>query len=164
MRELELYIHIPFCVKKCAYCDFLSAPADRRLRDRYVRALTEEIQSGAPVSAPRRLSGVHTISHRETAHANQKAAQKQHSQMEEFPCKELAGNYLPNDSEYTVSSVFFGGGTPSLLPAEQIASILDALRSRFSFQDDAEITIECNPGTFDAENGAAAASKPEAYR
>ena len=40
---LELYIHIPFCVKKCAYCDFLSAPADRETREAYVSALLKEI-------------------------------------------------------------------------------------------------------------------------
>ena len=44
VKELELYIHIPFCVQKCAYCDFLSAPADENTRQKYVDALKQEIQ------------------------------------------------------------------------------------------------------------------------
>ena len=42
-KKLELYLHIPFCIKKCAYCDFLSAPADQRTRSAYVEALIREI-------------------------------------------------------------------------------------------------------------------------
>ncbi len=109
MRELEIYIHIPFCVKKCAYCDFLSAPASREERDLYTQTLTEEIQSGLPVGA--------------------------------FSAAEQREDYL-------VTSVFFGGGTPSLLPAEQIAEIMRALRAQFRFAGDdvLEVTLECNPG------------------
>ena len=44
-KKLGIYIHIPFCVRKCAYCDFLSAPADAETRGAYVRALKEEIRS-----------------------------------------------------------------------------------------------------------------------
>ena len=43
-RELELYLHIPFCIRKCAYCDFLSAPADQETIQRYVDSLIEEIK------------------------------------------------------------------------------------------------------------------------
>ncbi|MCC8050383.1 MAG: radical SAM family heme chaperone HemW [Clostridiales bacterium] len=124
MRELEIYIHIPFCVRKCAYCDFLSAPAKEEQRDHYVRTLIEEIRQGRPVSAPR-------------------------------------GSFL-QDEDYMVTSVFIGGGTPSLLSGEQIAAILEELRAQFHFADDAEpssdsrltrteITMECNPGTLDEE-------------
>lgn len=45
MKELELYIHIPFCVKKCQYCDFLSAPADGKEKGRYVESLVGRIRS-----------------------------------------------------------------------------------------------------------------------
>ncbi|MCD7955123.1 MAG: radical SAM protein [Lachnospiraceae bacterium] len=115
LRELEIYIHIPFCVRKCGYCDFLSAPAIKEQRDRYVQTLLEEIRGGAPVSA--------------------------------LPC------FLYTEPhDYIVTSVFFGGGTPSLLPAPQIAEILDALRARFYFSEDAEISIECNPGSFSQNN------------
>ncbi len=101
-RPLELYIHIPFCVRKCAYCDFLSAPADREVQRAYVERLIGEI----------RMSGA------------------------------LSG-------EYEVSTVFFGGGTPSILPGEWLAGILEALRRQFAFRADAEITVEANPGTLD---------------
>ncbi len=124
MRELEIYIHIPFCVRKCAYCDFLSAPAKEEQRDHYVRTLIEEIRQGRPVSAPR-------------------------------------GSFL-QDEDYMVTSVFIGGGTPSLLSGEQIAAILEELRTRFRFAEDVEIplnghlmrteiTMECNPGTLDEQ-------------
>lgn len=103
MKELELYVHIPFCVRKCAYCDFLSFAADEGQKREYVRALLEEIRSWQP------------------------------------------------KTEYQVSSVFFGGGTPSVLCAEAIETILTALREKASFTEDAEITIECNPGTLTKE-------------
>ncbi|MCI6868011.1 MAG: radical SAM family heme chaperone HemW [Lachnospiraceae bacterium] len=99
MKELELYLHIPFCAKKCAYCDFLSAPAGRKTQEAYVEALKREI---------------HT-----------------------FPEKE----------KYRVSTVFFGGGTPSILEAGKITEIMDLLHQEFLFLPDAEVTIECNPGT-----------------
>ncbi len=103
MRELELYLHIPFCVRKCAYCDFLSAPADRARQEEYLRALKREIEM--------------------------------------FPDRET----------YRVSSVFFGGGTPSILPGERIAELMELLRREFQIRADAEVTLECNPGTADAE-------------
>lgn len=99
-KELEIYIHIPFCVQKCAYCDFLSAPADEAVRERYIDALKEEIR-----------------------------------QQKSF------------GSEYKVISIFIGGGTPSILEGAQIAEILKEIRNYFAVEADAEITIECNPGT-----------------
>lgn len=101
MRELELYLHIPFCVRKCAYCDFLSFPAGKQERTEYVEALKTEIAS--------------------------------------FPYKK----------EYRVSSVFFGGGTPSLLSGEQIAGLMETLCENFCFEETPEISLECNPGTAD---------------
>ena len=102
-RELELYIHIPFCVKKCAYCDFLSGPADDVQKRIYLDALIQEIRS--------------------------------------------CGDF----SEYVVTSIFFGGGTPSILPGKWIAKIMDEISCHFTVRSDAEITIEANPGTVDAE-------------
>ena len=101
-RELELYFHIPFCVRKCLYCDFLSAPADGRIRVRYMDALIRE-------------------------------------------AKERAGDYR----DYRVVSVFIGGGTPTIVPPEQIARLLDTVREGYELEEDAEITIEANPGTVD---------------
>lgn len=100
MKELELYVHIPFCVKKCFYCDFLSMPVDESIRRHYVCKLIEEI---------------------------------------EYKSEKY--------KEYEVSSLFFGGGTPSILSETQIAEIMKALQKNFSIKSDAEITIECNPGT-----------------
>ena len=100
---LELYIHIPFCVRKCAYCDFLSFPADEDTIQRYVDAVCSEIA--------------------------------------------VAGENNKKDAE----TVFFGGGTPSLLSFTQFEQIILALRSSFHITDDAEITVECNPGTVDEE-------------
>ena len=104
-RELELYIHIPFCMKKCAYCDFLSGPAPRETIDRYVTALVAEIRQ----------------------------------------YQKLAENYR-------VTTIFFGGGTPSILSGGQMKEIFAALRDVFEIQADAEITMEANPGTVTKEN------------
>ncbi|MDE7320374.1 MAG: radical SAM family heme chaperone HemW [Lachnospiraceae bacterium] len=99
-KPLELYIHIPFCIRKCAYCDFLSAPAALEVQEAYVGRLLQEI---------------------------------------------AASKKLPED--YEAVTVFFGGGTPGILKGELLCSILKALRNRFSIREDAEITVEANPGT-----------------
>ncbi len=100
MRELSIYIHIPFCVKKCLYCDFLSAPSNEREIKSYVNLLLREI-------------------------------------------KEQAIYY----GDHRVISIFLGGGTPSLLPAEDTGRILEQIRENYRMAADAEISIECNPGT-----------------
>ena len=104
MKELELYLHIPFCVRKCAYCDFLSAPADDVKKQEYVDALIQEIHS-----------------------------------------------YREKYREYHVITVFVGGGTPSVLSAKQMECIFGALRKAFLIDENAEITIEVNPGTVTEE-------------
>ncbi|MBQ1871115.1 MAG: oxygen-independent coproporphyrinogen III oxidase [Lachnospiraceae bacterium] len=98
----EVYIHIPFCVKKCAYCDFLSFAGNEELKHRYVSALIYEID--------------HRV-------------------------------YRPKIDE--VTSVFIGGGTPSILQMDELDRIIHALRRRYSILPRAEITIEVNPGTVD---------------
>lgn len=100
---LELYVHIPFCVRKCQYCDFLSGPSDEETKDRYIEALLKEIRAAE-----------HT-------------------------------------EDYEIVSVFIGGGTPSALKAEAIASIMRTLQEQFFFCEDTEVTIEANPGTVDLE-------------
>ncbi|MBQ6386861.1 MAG: radical SAM family heme chaperone HemW [Lachnospiraceae bacterium] len=100
MRKLGLYVHIPFCVRKCAYCDFLSFPADGEERGLYVSALTEEIRARA--SAAR---------------------------------------------DCAVDTIFFGGGTPSLLKGEDLLRIMREIRRSFRVLPDCEITSEINPGT-----------------
>lgn len=102
-RALEIYIHIPFCVKKCDYCDFFSKVADDKEKNDYVKALLAEIKA-----------------------------------------TEIS-------DEYQVVSIFFGGGTPSILPANLIVEIMQYLKAQFEIAKNAEITIECNPGTVDYE-------------
>lgn len=104
MKKLEIYIHIPFCVKKCDYCDFLSAPANAQTIERYVKALKNEI---------------------------------------EINSEKMKG--------YLVDTIFIGGGTPSILEESQIKDIMKALSENAKISDEAEITIECNPGTVTRE-------------
>lgn len=95
-----LYLHIPFCRKKCAYCDFYSSFATEELIDRYVSALIREIEKrGGPFGRP-------------------------------------------------VDSIYFGGGTPSLL-GERVEQVLDAVRRHFTLSEDLEITAEANPTAAD---------------
>lgn len=100
-NNVSLYIHIPFCVRKCNYCDFLSGPADDAVKEAYIQALLLEIES-------------------------------------------YRGTEL---SEREVKTIFFGGGTPSVLPADRITSVLDKIRAVFELSADCEISMEMNPGT-----------------
>ena len=103
-RELELYIHIPFCARKCAYCDFLSFAAPERSYREYVEKLIEEMYGQS------------------TAYR-----------------------------DYAVTSIFVGGGTPSVLPPELVEALFVAVYDCFAVSADAEITIEANPGTLTME-------------
>ena len=116
MKPLAIYIHVPFCKRKCAYCDFASWPGGEDRWRQYFDTLMTEIRLWSGITDFGRLSG-----------------------------------------EYEVSSVFFGGGTPSLVNAEYILKVLDGCRDIAPFCDDAEITLEGNPGTLTPE-------KLEAYR
>ena len=105
MNALGLYVHIPFCVRKCNYCDFLSAPSDEKTREAYVDMLCREIAERAPFY-----------------------------------------------DGYLVHTVFLGGGTPTVMTPKQLATILQALRTSFHFaEENVEISLECNPGTVDAQ-------------
>ena len=106
MEPLGLYIHIPFCVRKCRYCDFLSAPADEETMRGYTRSLIREIR----------------------LRARQMQAEGFH--------------------KYPADTIFFGGGTPTALPADCLSSIIYTVREGFEVLPDAEITCEMNPGTF----------------
>ncbi len=99
------YVHIPFCVKKCAYCDFNSySGAGDALVRRYIEAIIAEID------------------HSETANSGE-----------------------------VVDTIFFGGGTPTAIPAMDEVAILEAVARRLEVGNDAEITTEANPGTADIE-------------
>jgi len=96
---LSIYVHIPFCKRKCDYCDFLSFSKNAEDMEKYVRALLSEIKS-----------------------ANVPPATK-------------------------VKSIFLGGGTPSFIDSKYIGMILSTIREKFDVVDNAEISIEANPGT-----------------
>lgn len=103
--DISLYIHIPLCVKKCAYCDFASFAGRMGRRERYVQAVCREIRAQAAFFGRRR-----------------------------------------------VATIFFGGGTPTLLSGGQVAAIMDVVRDCFDVLPDAEISMEGNPGTLTVEN------------
>ena len=107
LDTISLYIHIPFCHKKCHYCDFNSYAGLLSWRTKYVRALIREI---ALVGAAARL---------------------------------------PDGTPRRCRTIFFGGGTPSLLRASEVAAILQAAHAAFAVDPDAEITLEANPGTLE---------------
>jgi len=105
LPPLALYVHIPWCVRKCPYCDFNSHQAKGDTPERaYVEALVTDLELALPDVWGRR-----------------------------------------------VYSVFFGGGTPSLFSAAAIETLISAFRARVPLAADCEITLEANPGTFEAE-------------
>ncbi len=104
LPPLSLYIHIPWCVEKCPYCDFNShALRDKIPEEQYIKALLEDLDEE-----------------------------------------------LDRVFDRPLHSIFIGGGTPSLLSADGIKSILDGVAARIPFADDIEITMEANPGTVEA--------------
>jgi oxygen-independent coproporphyrinogen-3 oxidase len=103
LPPLAAYVHIPWCVRKCPYCDFNSHAAGASLpEDAYVDALLADLDADLEQIQSRRLT-----------------------------------------------SIFFGGGTPSLFSASALERILDGMRQRVGFAEDIEITLEANPGTFE---------------
>ncbi|MBI5566246.1 MAG: radical SAM family heme chaperone HemW [Chloroflexi bacterium] len=105
----SIYIHLPFCHHRCAYCDFNIYANQPALYEAYVQAVAEEIAATASRAAT----------------ANQVGRLR-------------------------VPTIYFGGGTPSLLPAELIGGLLTAVRTFFEVDEEAEITLEANPGRRDA--------------
>jgi oxygen-independent coproporphyrinogen-3 oxidase len=104
MTYTSIYLHIPFCKHRCAYCDFNTYAGQEDSIPAYVNAVINEIN--------------------------------------------FIGRQTTQISNYqTIHTVFFGGGTPSLLSAPQFDSILRALRAAFTFTADVEVSIEANPGT-----------------
>ncbi|MBN2037637.1 MAG: radical SAM family heme chaperone HemW [Chitinispirillaceae bacterium] len=105
MTPLSLYLHLPFCAKKCRYCDFYSVKPDKRLCARYLTSLAREID-------------------RYGDHPMVRGAQ--------------------------VRTVFFGGGTPTVLSPDELAQLCGLVCSQFTLAD-AEWTVECNPESFTRE-------------
>lgn len=103
-KDLGLYLHIPFCIRKCEYCDFLSWKSGKEEQEQYVKALLSEIES-----------------------------------------------YRAFAKGYRVSTIFIGGGTPSVLLPKQMERILQKVYEVFEVERRPEITIEINPGTVEEE-------------
>ena len=104
-KQLGIYIHIPFCLKKCGYCDFCSFVGKS---SEYMSRYADEL------------------------------------------CRRIAAAGQAADG-YAVDTVYFGGGTPSLMAADDIGRVLSAVRESFDVIDSAEITLECNPATADRQ-------------
>ena len=102
MNRVALYIHIPFCIKKCLYCDFHSFRFDLSLIYRYTQALIKELK-------------------------------------------------LFLSTDYSVKTIYLGGGTPSILPVEALEEIVRTIYGSFKSDDNIEFTIEVNPGTVNEE-------------
>jgi oxygen-independent coproporphyrinogen III oxidase len=110
--DYSIYIHIPFCSHRCAYCDFNTYAGQEDLIPAYAEALCKEIQFiGARLPSPMR-----------------------------------------GEAEGRVHTIFFGGGTPSLLTPRQFETIFQAIRQSFALTEGAEITMEANPGTVSYED------------
>ena len=108
--SVGMYVHVPFCAKRCFYCSFNTAPLDVPMMARYVGAVRREIARLGDVGWSGRLG---------------------------------------------LDTLFFGGGTPSLLAPEDLAAVMDALRAGFAIAADAEVTVECNPESVSAAKLAA---------
>ena len=96
MKEIGLYVHIPFCKQKCMYCDFPSYAGKEKYMDKYIEALSKEIEE--------------------------------------------------KGKQYIIKSIFIGGGTPSYLDEKNLDNLLNSI-CKLKIKDDAEFTVECNPGT-----------------
>ena len=99
---LGLYVHIPFCVKKCKYCDFNSYKLIESEKKRFLSDLKKEMA-------------------------------------------------LYKNKDRKINSIFFGGGTPSILENEDMKMIMEEIYENFSIDENAEISMECNPGTLNED-------------
>lgn len=104
MKNLGIYVHIPFCKKKCDYCDFVSFEAENNVQEKYVDALCMDIENSAI-----------------------------------------------KFQEYEINTMYFGGGTPSYISENLIVKILKEIQKNYKIANNAEITIEVNPGTVNKE-------------
>ena len=102
MKEIGIYIHIPYCKKKCHYCDFISFSGKEETQNKYIEAILKEISE----------------------------------------CTYTGFN---------IGTIYIGGGTPSIIDPAYITKIIAKIREKFIVSQNAEITIEVNPGTVDRE-------------
>lgn len=102
MKEIGIYIHIPFCKKKCNYCDFISFQNKNEYIEQYISCLKKEIEKSIKIE---------------------------------------------NIEEIIVKTIYIGGGTPSYINSNYIVDLIEEIKKKYKITDDAEITIEVNPGT-----------------
>ena len=122
-KNLQLYLHIPFCIQKCDYCDFLSFPMEEGAREKWLqREGLGEQSAVVSVNEEGRKQYIDAL------------------------INEIKSNKEKYES-YKISTIFMGGGTPSILLSEEILAIFTALEESFEVDKEAEITIEVNPGT-----------------
>ncbi|MBR3040791.1 MAG: radical SAM family heme chaperone HemW [Lachnospiraceae bacterium] len=121
VREIAVYIHLPFCVRKCLYCDFISGCYSEEIQNSYVNKLLQEIDWF------------------------------------------FAERKKKKSENIRISTIFFGGGTPSILPTNEINRILCKLKDNCELSSNAEISIEVNPGTVKLSD-AGEENKFESYR
>ena len=112
MSNLSFYIHIPYCVKRCGYCDF-NTYTPSELRE---NGTLESVSEGFVDSLIAEV------------------------------------NFAARTSTTTIPTIFFGGGTPSLMPAKELGRVLDLLQQRWEFANNVEITMECNPDTLSLQS------------
>ena len=106
MKKLGIYVHIPFCKRKCNYCDFYSVKWNEKSENKYIDAVINEIK-----------------------------------------------NYKNTlDEKYYVNTIYFGGGTPTIINPDNLRRIIEKLRIAFEIDENAEISMEANPNTLTPEN------------
>lgn len=106
MKKLGIYVHVPFCRRKCNYCDFYSIKWKEETENKYIESIINEIKS--------------------------------------------YGDFL--QSKYIVDTIYFGGGTPSILDPNNISKIIDTINDEFEVDKDSEISMEANPKTLTSHN------------
>lgn len=109
MKDIGIYVHIPFCKHKCYYCDFISYVNKESLVERYINVLIREITD---VATGNRLDYENGI-----------------------------------DELFNVNTIYIGGGTPSFIESKYIVNIISTIKEYFKINENAEITLEINPGT-----------------
>lgn len=121
---LGLYLHFPFCEKKCNYCDFLSYPL-------------EHLAEG-PADGPAETGGART-------------AITSYLQALETEMRLYSSLAVSSGHREAIDSVYLGGGTPTILTAEQLVQVLEKCQDFFTWSQDVEVTVEANPGTVDLD-------------
>jgi len=132
-----MYVHIPYCRRRCNYCDFAIVPVGEG------RTTGGDDGGGGGVGG-RGGAGFADIDRR-----YRKAVLDESDALGRSWRSSPSSSTPPSSSRSRLRSVYFGGGTPSLAPPTTLSAILDAIRHNFELDDDAEVTIEMDPGTFD---------------